>query len=346
MTWLYVPGTSSPSAAEPEDSSSESEPPRPGVACWVTSSGMPLLRPSSWRGWKTRPWIVLLSGTTLPPSEATSCVRSWIESTCSRQASAASHGAPPARDSAPRTSVGSGPRSTASFARWDPGSSSWKTCRPSLFGEDSLSSSETWPRRGSMLSGVVTALLKRERHTVGSGSSFLDGEFPTPTARDARTDQDRARQGSASLGHLVWSGQLTWASPQARDGKGGFSGHTKSGRDLSNDVERWPTPTAGDSRSSGGRNASPNAHPGTSLTDAACYDGGHSRRSRPDPMETGPESPPNSIPRLNPAFVEWLMGWPAPGWTEPLQPLRALTASVFAGTGLCLRRQPSRSPSS
>ena len=42
--------------------------PSPGTVLWVTSSGTPSPRPSSWRGWRTRPWIRRLSGTTLPAS--------------------------------------------------------------------------------------------------------------------------------------------------------------------------------------------------------------------------------------------------------------------------------------
>lgn len=68
---------------------------------------------------------------------------------------------------------------------------------------------------------------------------------------------------------------------------------TMAKRDL------WPTPTVGDSRSSGNRSLpGSKAHSGTSLTDAT------------ERAEGG---------KLNPEFVEWLMGWPI-GWTglEPL----------------------------
>src|SRR6266478_1165764 len=70
MGWLYVPASAG--------WNSESDSPSPDTELWVTSSGKPSLRPRSWRGWKTRPWIALLSGTTLPASEAESGVASWI----------------------------------------------------------------------------------------------------------------------------------------------------------------------------------------------------------------------------------------------------------------------------
>jgi len=69
----------------------------------------------------------------------------------------------------------------------------------------------------------------------------------------------------------------------------------------------WPTPTAGDAKSSGSRNTpTSKAHGGLSLTDAVRMDGGVGR--------TGPSGGP-----LNPTWVEWLMGWPL-GWTA-LEPL-------------------------
>jgi len=90
-------------------------------------------------------------------------------------------------------------------------------------------------------------------------------------------------------------------------------------------LRNWPTPAASDwkcfdrldfavergkTKSSGSRNtATSKANPGTSLTDLVIGDGGEGR----DPSIKG---------RLNPAWVEWLMGWPI-GWTllEPLEDL-------------------------
>jgi hypothetical protein len=61
-----------------------------------------------------------------------------------------------------------------------------------------------------------------------------------------------------------------------------------------------PTPTAGDAKGSGSRNRSGSkAHAGVILTDAVARGG----------SEGGP-----AVGRLNPSFVEWMMGFPA-GWT-------------------------------
>jgi hypothetical protein len=78
----------------------------------------------------------------------------------------------------------------------------------------------------------------------------------------------------------------------------------KPGPSLGVAVRMWPTPTAGDSRSSGSRNtATSKAHSGISLTDAVRGDGGKGRS----------ESHPGGL--LSPTWVEWLMGYPT-GWTD------------------------------
>jgi DNA (cytosine-5)-methyltransferase 1 len=78
----------------------------------------------------------------------------------------------------------------------------------------------------------------------------------------------------------------------------------KPGPSLGIAVRMWPTPTAGDANGSGSRNtATSKAHAGISLTDAVLGDGGRGR------MDAG------SSGRLNPQWVEWLMGFPV-GWTD------------------------------
>lgn len=81
---------------------------------------------------------------------------------------------------------------------------------------------------------------------------------------------------------------------------------------LARQVYRWPTPTAGDAIGAGNRNLEGSkAHPGTSLTDAIL--GGQRARQ-------------GDTPKLNPTWVEWLMGWPR-GWTD-LDPLPAGRACI------------------
>ncbi len=128
--------------------------------------------------------------------------------------------------------------------------------------------------------------------------------------------------------------------------------------------EQWPTPTAGDASSSGGRDPErTGCHPGTSLTDAvvrvptpkatdgtkgspnqrgtkgdltlpfaakyptpttqdAENTGGPAQYGRNTiPLNAVVTRPIGAVARLNPRWVEWLMGWPI-GWAslEPLPP--------------------------
>lgn len=55
-------------------------PPPSHTELFVTLSGRPTPRPSSWRGWRTRPWIRLLSGTKLKHSTAARGGALWISS--------------------------------------------------------------------------------------------------------------------------------------------------------------------------------------------------------------------------------------------------------------------------
>ncbi len=74
--------------------------------------------------------------------------------------------------------------------------------------------------------------------------------------------------------------------------------HSTTGSHLAS----WPTATAGDAKSAGSRNLpGSNAHPGTSLTDA---------------VVRAPLKMQSSSGKLNPRWVETLMGLPV-GWTMP-----------------------------
>lgn len=97
----------------------------------------------------------------------------------------------------------------------------------------------------------------------------------------------------------------------------------------------WATPTAGDAKASGSRNSpSSAAHQGVSLTDQVKTGDSGGRRAFPIPTardskgsdqpgrQGGPSLPALTTSRpgdpfptkLNPRFVEWMMGFP-PGWT-------------------------------
>lgn len=126
-------------------------------------------------------------------------------------------------------------------------------------------------------------------------------QWPTPRASD--TNGPGAHwTGGADLRTTVEN----WATPNAHDAGGPRSwsaemadGHTRS-HDLQNQATIWATPAARDWK-----------------TDDPTQSPEHSPPlGRQVLRETGPQSTQNSgRPRLNPSFVEWLMGVPL-GWTD------------------------------
>ncbi len=309
MAWLSVPGLAG--------LNSESDWPSLPLGPFVSLSGTPTQRAFSWRGWKTRPWIRLLSGMTFSPSTAQSGVGRWISSLPD---SRASRGAAPGSGRGATTSGGSGRGSLGSFGTYPPGSSSLRTS-PGLFPEeDSSPSSVTWPRSGSMRSGRLFVRPRLGLRTSGSGcsswptatvtSGAQTAENPTPgqtggTTLDGRRRTRPARRtgkhGEPGAGERHPTILSTWATPTARDHKDGACDIEKNpvngllGRQVltatgpgcrSGSGRRWATPKANEMPTG------VNAQGGESLTTQV----GNKRR-------------------LNPNFVDWLMGWP-PGWTD------------------------------
>jgi hypothetical protein len=234
-----------------------------------------------------------------------------------------------------------------SFTRYDPDSSLWRTHQCSLLG-DLEPFSETWPRWGLMRDGEcweqqMSALRTSETESgfVPNGETFfhtpnctgMDGGsnsrkalkkrmLPTPTAsmmpcegtvrimRKVWLDGDMSlEEASAIAGRDVRKAQgkvPMWPTPCATDHKG--SGKTGDLRDrLDYAVERgatkskdytWPTPrTKG---MCGGSGSWELLKKNTTIEEARQMGAGNGGK-------------------LNPMWVEWLMGWPL-GWTD-LKPL-------------------------
>jgi hypothetical protein len=182
------------------------------------------------------------------------------------------------------------------LALYDRDSSSWKTLQRCLL-DGWTSFSETWPRSGMTVYGIAYQLPPLALRTDVIGSGLL----PTPTAQDYGSNS-----GGRNPGHKRHSLQSL-----ARKG-----------------LLYIPTPTAGDSSSSGSRNTeNSKANPGTSLTDFVRSDGGQGRQvATPDAncWKGGIRKAQITDPtygilptggQLNPTWVEWLMGFPT-GWTD------------------------------
>lgn len=313
--WLYVPNPTtnqnpSPSPASAPASAcstSDSMPPSswsedcPSLSC--TSSGKPTPRPSSWPGWRKRPWVRLLSGTTSRHSQAQSSVEQWLAALPS-QASPARATASRAGASSSTTPATSGPGCGSTFATWDASGSSWRTSTASSPRKGAGASppaspgfSETWPKTGGMRNGRCFLRPQWEPPTDETGSSSSPAraaEWSTPQAHDAigRRSQRATMADRHYFPHDLTSQSTQW--PPNRDAPSSPPGE--------------PSPSPSSAASS----------PGTGQTPAdeieyllSCVAGETGRLLR---LWTPP-----SCPAENERFAAWMMGWP-PGWADALTP--------------------------
>lgn len=171
---------------------------------------------------------------------------------------------------------------------------------------------------------------RARREPAGRGGTPT---LPTPTARDWKGHNER-RDATCLTGALM-------PTPRASDGTHGGPGQRGSAGDLmlSSAVALLPTPTAMDSRASGGDPRTSN----TTLTDATVRNpdlwgkyGPTIRRwealTRPAPAATQPSARTGN-PQLAPRFSEWLMGWPA-GWVTDVPDLSRNEQLRIIGNGV------------
>jgi len=234
----------------------------PGLS--ATVSGTALLKPFSWRGWKTRAWSQPLFATILAISTnggADALIGSWLDFL-------ASLGPSPEDNKASETKGGSGRLSFGSFGTFDPDSCSWKMSQGLLWEEDSTSYSVRLPKSGSMRSGAISrqpALAQAiaasefsswptvracsgERSSGANRTEFYDA-WPTPTAFDdnkapeahiaMKTRMGGNRTAITSLNVL----SQCWPSPRSEAGEscGNHPGATDS---LTGAITTWATPDA------------------------------------------------------------------------------------------------------
>lgn len=138
--------------------------------------------------------------------------------------------------------------------------------------------------------------------------------WPSQTASQATGAGAQGLRGGLNL----QTAAQTWSTPNSRDWKGepGSAATARGGRaaSLPRDVRTWATPTSRDEKDG----AEPSAMVPTN---------GLLGRQAPRMMRDGEMFPSDSGPRrLNPLFVEWLMGLPE-GWT-----LLVPIASTSSGT--------------
>jgi len=201
-------------------------------------------------------------------------------------------------------SDGCGPSSAESFAYYDQDTSSWKTYQ-ACFLQGWEPFSETWPRSGMTRNGRLYRLPTQEHLT----SETEYGLWPTPCASDISNRQPPTRPHvtkNGTIRHIGESGEQSqirlsqavkmWPTPRAIYGE---HPGMKDPRHLTGAVQMLPTPTARDYRSGMSREAL--------LRREALSSRGVNLSEHVQRME-------DNNGKLNPAWVEWLMGFPI-GWT-------------------------------
>jgi len=176
------------------------------------------------------------------------------------------------------------------------------------------SGSSLWPTstaQDSASSGSAAYGTEIGRH---SGTTLTDaaGMWVTPVARDVKgagaSEGMTRKDGKTRLDQLPNQAEHQWPTPRAGDGdKGGPNSRDGSGSPhLCSEAVMWKTPTANEDAA---------GRPGTQMQQQIKQQAEEWAIGHQDPRATGPGSTPNSGPqRLNPLFVEWLMGLPR-GWT-------------------------------
>lgn len=237
-----------------------------GQGLWVTLSGKPMLRPFSWRGWKTRSWSQLLFGAgILSPLNPTHGAVLWTESL---RASHVRQSPTLAGGKASKTSVGSSPTSCDSFAKLAPDGSFLRTSgdfSQLMLDGSSERYSGSYPKAGLMRSGSLSRRPMWAPPINESGSS----SWHTPKANDAEKRGDNIKDdprnglvtqapkwptpdaGVSGRSNKSLSDGATdrpclakrakqWATPDATAGDRGAAGNQH--KSLQRDVSQWPTP--------------------------------------------------------------------------------------------------------
>ena len=211
----------------------------------------------------------------------------------------------------PEQEAGYGVSSQELLARFNPVSCSWKIPQCSLF-EDLEQSLEIWPRWGLMRNGACYQQPMLVLRTCEKESGF----WPTPLAMDTKKDSPSERKrDTPHLESVVKMAMERFATPTTMDALPPKSeqallmeatiarpNRSKPAnlRDQVSNMQNWPTPTSC-------------MHKGSSEAAKTRKDGKDRTNDRLD------HKIENGDGRLNPMWVEWLMGWPI-GQTD-LKPL-------------------------
>lgn len=308
MTWLYLPSDCVPvQECLTKDCVPDASFLASNSAPCVTSKGKPMQPASLLKIWKREHWMRRLSGLTLPHSTAQRGAEKFISSLPDFPASRTASLAP---EKAQKMNAGSGKTFCESSAMWLLGAFFSKTSGAYFPVEGSRRSSDRWSPSGSILNGEYWPRPKLGPLTSVNGFSF----WPTATTSMASGAGTGGRKGELNLQTAV----ALWptATVCGNHNRKGLS--KTSGDGLATAAKNWPTPATRDYK---GANSAEHLTNGTGrlhLDQLPNYVE-HIFLPKAQNQSDGGRSLPNntgSRPRLNPAFVCHLMGWPI-WWTHP-----------------------------
>jgi hypothetical protein len=226
--WLYVPSTCFPCAAELADSILPSGSLYPMLAQYAMSRGKRIAS-KSWQGeCKRKPWMNARFGQTLKHSTASLGVARFI---ASLPESPAKEIPLQEKDGSKKTRETSGQTRAESFGKWDRNASFWRTCQAFLFQSEgnncprlSQGYSESWPKTGSMRSGLV---YQREKWDHPRNESDCSS-WPTASARDHHAQGSTHDEAKHSTQLALTAAQ--WPTPNATASNDGESPETWQAR--------------------------------------------------------------------------------------------------------------------
>jgi len=268
--WVHIPKESCPSSLESEDLTLPSNSPSPKPQLWLTLSGKPTVRESSWVGCKTRPWMKELFGMILPPLMASRGAELWI---ASLEASLAKTFPQQGKKQESKKEIDQVCSTSTSglLTRYDQDTCSWRTLQACWITGQWALFSENWPKGGSMRNGEC--FLRPKWEVPIKEKEFLSWDTPntmdtlplrSPEAlkkqsegsRKGRTRPSNLREQVDEESCKIYSGR--WPTPRASEieetpeqhklrmekrvslGKGYISPN------LTVTVKKWPTPVRSD----------------------------------------------------------------------------------------------------
>ena len=321
-----LPSLQEPAAEYSEGKFSDGEPSAPSKSRSTRAT-------SSCNGSETESLTTSRSGTMFAPSTES---RGEGMSMSSAEVSRAKTSAAPGEDSELGEESGAdcGESTPGSFARYDRATASLKTAQCLLLG-GLESFSGTWPRSGMMRRGRCYPL-KIAAHRMNGRGCGSSQKIPTPTVHGNYNRKGLSKNSGDGLATYV----KKWPTPQSRDFKSGMASRVeRSWRNLNDWAAKFPTPCRTDYKGAGktgtfrdrldyaaerGRMKS-NVYP-TPRTNGMCGGSGAwaqmgrlVREGKMTDKERHQIGAGNGG-KLNPDWVEWLMGWPI-GWTasKPLE---------------------------